>query len=180
MIIYIMCIMKLPRELYMIDSATFRRVLGHYPTGVCVITSTEPSGRPIGMSIGSFTSVSLDPPLVAFFPDRRSTSWERMRDTGHFCVNVLGDHQEAISRRFATPAADKFIGISHRASNLGLPILDGVLAWIDCQLHTVHEVGDHFIVVGKVASLAVEHSAQPLLFHKGGYGQLSPVALSSA
>jgi flavin reductase (DIM6/NTAB) family NADH-FMN oxidoreductase RutF len=158
----------------MIDSATFRRVLGHYPTGVCVITATESSGRPIGMSIGSFTSVSLDPPLVAFFPDRRSTTWQRIRDQGHYCVNVLGDHQEAISRRFATPAADKFIGVSHRASDLGLPILDGVLAWIDCRLHAVHEAGDHYIAVGEVVSLAAEHSAQPLLFHKGGYGQLSP------
>jgi flavin reductase (DIM6/NTAB) family NADH-FMN oxidoreductase RutF len=159
----------------MVDSTTFRTVLGHYPTGVCVITSTGPDGRPIGMCIGSFTSVSLDPPLVAFLPDRRSTTWQRIRDSGRFCVNVLGDHQEAISRRFATSAADKFAGISHRSSDLGLPIIDGVVAWIDCRIHSVHEAGDHFFVVGQVASLAAEPQAQPLLFHKGSYGQLNPM-----
>jgi flavin reductase (DIM6/NTAB) family NADH-FMN oxidoreductase RutF len=160
----------------MIDPATFRKVLGHYPTGVCVVTSLDPRGQPIGMSIGSFTSVSLDPPLVAFLPDRRSTTWQKIRATEHFCVNVLGDHQEAISRRFASPAADKFAGISHRTSDRGLPILDGVVAWIDCQLRAVHEAGDHFIAVGEVVSLATEHPARPLLFHKGGYGQLNPIA----
>ena len=160
----------------MIDPTTFRRVLGHYPTGVCVITSTEPDGRPIGMSIGSFTSASLDPPLVAFFSDRRSATFQSICDTGHFCVNVLGEHQEAFSRRFARPASDKFAGISHRLSGLGLPILEGVVAWMDCRLRTVHEAGDHFIAIGEVVSLAAEHSARPLLFHKGSYGQLSPMA----
>ena len=161
-----------------IDSKTFRSVLGRYPTGVCVITSRQPDSQPIGMSVSSFSSVSLDPPLVAFFPDRRSTTWPRIRATSRFCVNVLGDHQEAISRRFATPAADKFSGISHRTSGLGLPILDGVVAWIDCQLHAVHKAGDHFIVVGEVASLAAEDAAQPLLFHQGGYAQLSRMGVA--
>jgi len=162
-----------------IDPLEFRKVLGCYPTGVCVVTSVEPAGQPVGMSIGSFTSVSLDPPLVAFFPDRRSTTWTRIRSTGRFCVNVLGDHEEAISRCFATPTADKFTGIAHRTSNLGLPILDGVVAWIDCRIHAVHKAGDHFIVVGDVVSLAAEHPAQPLLFHNGGYGQLNPMATAA-
>lgn len=162
----------------MIDQATFRRVLGHYPTGVCVITSLGIDGEPIGMCIGSFTSVSLDPPLVAFFPDRRSSTWGRIRDTGRFCVNVLGAHQVAISRRFAKSDPNKFSGISYRVSGLGLPILDGVVAWIDCMVDSVHEAGDHFIAVGQVASLQEEYPAQPLLFHKGGYGQPSSTAVA--
>ncbi|WP_416235156.1 flavin reductase family protein [Nitrospirillum sp. BR 11163] len=96
-----------------------------------------------------------------------------------FCVNVLGEHQESICRQFAAPADDKFTGIQYRASGLGLPILDGVVAWIDCQLHTVHDAGDHFIAVGLVVSLATEHAAQPLLFHKGAYGQLSRLATAA-
>ena len=156
-----------------IDPATFRKVLGHYPTGVCVITSTDHEGRPIGMSVGSFTSVSLTPPLVAFFPDQRSTTWQSIRATGHFCVNVLGDDQGAMSQKFAKSSADKFAGVVHRTSELGLPILDGVVAWIDCQVHAVHEAGDHLIVVGNVVSLATDQGAEPLIFHKGGYRQMS-------
>lgn len=159
----------------MVDPKTFRTVLGHYPTGVCVITSIEGEGRPIGMSVGSFTSVSLDPPLVAFFPGRQSASWCRIRATGRFCVNILGDRQQALSRRFATPAEDKFAGIAHRISDMGLPILDGVVAWIDCELYAVHEAGDHDIALGRVAALAAEPAARPLLFHKGDYGQLHPI-----
>lgn len=164
----------------MIDSATFRTVLGHYPTGVCVVTAMASDGQPVGMSIGSFTSVSLDPPLVAFFPNRRSTTWQRIHEAGRFCVNVLGDHQEAISRRFAAPAADKFAGLTHRTSALGSPILDGVVAWIDCRLHATHEAGDHVIVVGEVAALeTTEQSADPLLFHRGGYRQVNRLAAAA-
>jgi 3-hydroxy-9,10-secoandrosta-1,3,5(10)-triene-9,17-dione monooxygenase reductase component len=163
-----------------IDPATFRTVLGHYPTGVCVVTAIALDGRPIGMAVGSFTSVSLDPPLVAFFPDRRSSTWQQIQQAGRFCVNVLGDHQEAISRRFAAPAADKFAGLSHCTSTLGLPILDGVVAWIDCALHAVHEAGDHHIVIGAVAALSTtERATDPLLFHRGGYGQLNRIAAAA-
>jgi 3-hydroxy-9,10-secoandrosta-1,3,5(10)-triene-9,17-dione monooxygenase reductase component len=161
----------------MIDPVTFRTVLGHYPTGVCVITSKDAGGTPLGMSIGSFTSVSLDPPLVAFLPDRLSSTWERIRQTRRFCVNVLGEHQEAISRRFATAGANKYADVTHRTSELGLPILDGVVAWIDCHLHAVYAAGDHFIVIGEVAALATTEDARaPLLFHKGGYGHLNALA----
>ena len=162
----------------MIEAATFRRVLGHYPTGVCVITSKCPNGSPIGMSVGSFTSVSLDPPLVAFFPDRSSTTWQKIRETKMFCVNVLGDHQESVSQRFAKSAVNKFAGLSHRISDLGLSILDTVVAWIDCKLHAVYEAGDHFIVVGDVVSLAADQYA-PLLFHRGSYCQLNPLAAAA-
>ncbi|MBL4801939.1 MAG: flavin reductase family protein [Emcibacter sp.] len=159
------------------DSVNFRKVLGNYPTGVCVVTSTEEDGKPVGMSVGTFTSVSLDPPLVAFLPDRRSSTWQKIHQTGRFCVNVLGDHQEAISRQFATPAVDKFIGIPHRLSDMGSPIFDGVVAWIDCEVEAVHEAGDHYIAIGKVVALGAEDPAQPLLYHKGIYSQVSPIPM---
>lgn len=164
----------------MIDPAIFRQVLGHYPTGVCVITSAESGGSPIGMSVGSFTSVSLDPPLVAFFPSLQSSTWPSIRDTGRFCVNVLSDQQATYSQLFAASRTDKFKAVSHRRSPHGLPILDGAVAWIDCHLYAEYEVGDHYIAVGEVCSLEAATLVQPLLFHKGSYAQLSPITTANA
>ncbi|SFP64476.1 flavin reductase family protein [Sphingomonas rubra] len=158
-----------------IDGATFRKVLGHYPTGVCVVTAIDGGGQPCGLTVGSFTSVSLDPPLVAFFPDKGSSSWPRIAAAGRFCVNVLGSGQEAVCRRFAARGADKFAGVSHRLSAGGSPILDGVIAWIDCALHAVHEAGDHYIVLGRVIELDIERAGRPLLFFRGRYGAFVPL-----
>lgn len=152
------------------DSATFRHVLGHYPTGVCIVTAVEADGTPTGMVVGSFTSVSLDPPLVAFFPDRKSSSWPRLEAVGKFCVNVLAAGQTDLCRQFAARGGDKFAGVTHRHSANGSPILDGVVAWIDCDLDVVHEAGDHFIVLGRVVALEVADPGAPLLFFQGGYG----------
>lgn len=159
-----------------IDGATFRKVLGHYPTGVCVVTACGGDDRPYGLAVGSFTSVSLDPPLVAFFPDQRSSSWPRIAAAGRFCVNVLGSDQEALCRQFAAPGPDKFAGVSHRLSKGGSPILDDVVAWIDCSLDAVHEAGDHFIAVGRVIELEIERGDRPLLFFRGRYGAFVPLA----
>lgn len=156
-----------------IDSATFRHVLGHYPTGVCVVTAMGPEGEGMGMVVGSFTSVSLDPPLVAFFPAKSSTSWPPIAAVGKFCVNVLTNEQQALCSQFAARGGDKFAGVSHRASANGSPILDGGLAWIDCALDAVHDAGDHYIVVGRVLGLGVEATGRPLLFFQGTYGQFA-------
>jgi 3-hydroxy-9,10-secoandrosta-1,3,5(10)-triene-9,17-dione monooxygenase reductase component len=164
----------LTTEAEAIDVATFRRILGHYPTGVCVITSITADGDRIGMVVGSFTSVSLDPPLVAFYPDKRSQSWPRIEATGRFCVNVLAAGQGDLCRRFSSRIDDRFDGVSHRLSTAGLPILDGVVAWIDCDLHAIHEAGDHYIALGRVLSLDSEAPERPLLFFQGGYGSFSP------
>ena len=158
------------------DSATFRRVLGHYTTGVCVVTATQADGAPVGMVVGSFTSVSLDPPLVAFFPAKSSTSWPRLESVGKFCVNILASNQLSLCRQIAGPGTDKFAGISHRVSANGSPILDDVVAWIDCTLDAVHEAGDHYIVLGRVAALEVERPERPLLFFQGNYGEFSLMA----
>lgn len=155
------------------DNATFRRVLGHYPTGVCVVTAVEADGAPTGMVVGSFTSVSLEPPLVAFFPAKSSGSWPRIQAVGKFCVNVLASDQRALCGQIAGPGPDKFAGIAHRVSANGSPILDDVVAWIDCSLEAVHEAGDHYIVLGRVVALEVERPGKPLLFFQGSYGEFS-------
>lgn len=155
------------------DSATFRRVLGHYPTGVCVVTAVEADGAPVGMVVGSFTSVSLEPPLVAFFPAKMSSSWPRIQAVGKFCVNVLASDQQQLCRQLAAPGIDKFAGVAHRVSANGSPILDDVVAWIDCTLDAVHEAGDHYIVLGQVVALEVDRPDRPLLFFQGNYGEFA-------
>ncbi len=158
-----------------IDSANYRRVLGHYPTGVCVVTATLPDGGHAGMVVGSFTSVSLDPPLVSFFPDVSSSSWPLIEKAGSFCVNVLAHDQKDLCRSFSAKGGDKFAGVSHRPSMNGSPVLDGVVAWIDCAVHQVHVAGDHFIVLGRVLELDIIRPVKPLLFFQGGYGSFSPL-----
>lgn len=157
------------------DSSDFRRILGHYPTGVCAVTAIV-GGAPAAMVVGSFTSVSLDPPLVAFLPDRRSTSWPKIESAGRFCVNVLAAQQESLCRALSSKAADKFDAIPYRLSDSGLPIFEGIVAWIECDLYAVHEAGDHFIAIGEVKAMDIEHPHSPLLFFQGGYGQFSPFA----
>lgn len=156
-----------------LDSREFRRILGHYPTGVCVITALSGS-EPVGMVVGSFTSVSLDPALVAFLPDRKSTTWPRIEAAGHFCVNILAERQQAVCQAFSSRTADRFDTVPYRLSESGLPIIDGVVAWVDCQLHAVHEAGDHYIAIGLVRALAVERPDPALVFVRGGYGTISP------
>lgn len=157
------------------DAARFRQVLGHFGTGVAVITTLH-QGQPFGFTAQSFTSVSLEPPLVAVCPSRRSASWPRMESEGAFCANVLSSGQEATARVFATPGADRFAGVGWTASSAtGSPVLAGILAWVDCRLHAVHDGGDHLIVVGRVVDLGVEEdTAAPLLFYRGGYGRFAP------
>ena len=135
------------------DSAQFRSVLGHVPTSVVVVTGLDAAGAPHGITIGSFASVSLDPPLVGFFPGLNSRSWAAIAASGRFAVNVLGAGQDELCWRFAKEGDDKFAGLSWRASALGSPLLDGSLAWIDCTIESSTQAGDHFFVVGRVDSL---------------------------
>jgi flavin reductase (DIM6/NTAB) family NADH-FMN oxidoreductase RutF len=161
-----------------IDQKWFRQVLGQYPTGVCVVTASDKDG-PAGMAVGSFTSVSLDPPLVAFLADESSTTWPRIRRAGHFCVNVIAADQEHICRAFARRGGEKFGDLSWRAARSGAPILDGVIAWIDCDIDAVHEAGDHYIVIGAVRELDIVRPHLPLLFFQGGYGRFIPQSLAT-
>lgn len=153
------------------DDARFRQVLGHFPTGVCVVAG-EHEGAPVGLAIGSFFSVSLHPPLVGFCAGKGSSTWPKLREAGRFCVNVLGDHQEEISRVFASKEVDKFAGIGWDRSPLGSPRIADALAWIDCEIQAVHDAGDHEIAIGAVHDLAVTHEGRPLVFFRGGYAGL--------
>jgi flavin reductase (DIM6/NTAB) family NADH-FMN oxidoreductase RutF len=161
------------------DPRRFRDVLGQYPTGVSVITSTQQDGTHAGFVVGTFTSVSLDPPLVAFLPDKKSSSWPKIEATGKFCVNILSADQEYLCRRFASKLEDKFEGVAVRESATGAPIIEGVVAWIDCEIESVTDAGDHQIVIGRVKELAVENPSLPLLFFQGGYGRFSPLSLAA-
>lgn len=157
-----------------IDPALFRETLGHYPTGVAVVTAVAQDGNPAAMVVGTFSSVSLQPPLVTFFPDCSSRSFAQIRTARAFCVNVLASDQEPLCRRVATGGAHKFDGVRWRPGPLGSPILEGAVSWIECTFEDVRQAGDHYIVLGRVDELAVERSTLPLLFFQGGYGRFSP------
>lgn len=150
----------------------FRDVLGRYASGVTVITTVR-DGVPVGMTCQSFTSVSLDPPLVAFLPTRHSRAFAAIRQTRSFCVNFLASGQAELSNRFASQADDKFAEIAWEKTERGMPLLDGVAGWVDCSVHDVHEAGDHYLVIGKVEALGEGTAEQPLLFHRGRYGTVS-------
>lgn len=162
-----------------IDPDWFRKVLGQYPTGVCAVTSASPEHGLVGMTVGSFTSVSLDPPLVAFFPDKGSTSWPKIQASGRFCVNILAEEQEWVCRQIASKHPRKMDPVGHRLSPGGTPVIDSVVAWIDCEIASVGEAGDHFVVLGRVLSLQIENPSLPLLFFRGGYGRFQPLSLAS-
>ena len=163
-----------------IDPATFRQVLGQYPTGVVVVTARTSAGEPLGMTIGSFTSVSLDPPLVAFIPDQKSKSWSALRDSGQkFCVNILSAGQEGVCRSIAGRKEDKFEDIDLDQSVGGNPVIKGAVAYVDCTLEVIHEAGDHHIVLGRVRHLETQNSRYPLLFFRGGYGSFNPLSLGA-
>lgn len=157
------------------DPAHFRKVLGAFPTGVTVVTAVA-DGRPVGLAIGSFTSVSLDPPLVAFLPAKSSTSWPAIKKAGAFCVNVMAEDQLQATGVFASKAEDKFAGVNWEPTDAtGSPRIGGCTAWMDCTIEQIHEAGDHWIVIGRVEEMDVEprEGVGPLLFLSGGYGRFS-------
>jgi 3-hydroxy-9,10-secoandrosta-1,3,5(10)-triene-9,17-dione monooxygenase reductase component len=149
--------------------AVMRRVLGHFCTGVAVITGHD-GQRPIGFSCQSVTSVSLDPPLISFCPAHTSSSWPLIRATGSVCVNILAADQRGVCAKFAVSGADKFTGIGWRRAANGAAALDGALASIEADIEFEHTAGDHAIVVARVTALQAHEGKEPLLFFRGGYG----------
>ncbi len=148
----------------------FREVLGRFASGVAVVTGAD-GDTPVGLTCQSFTSVSLDPPLVLFCPARTSRAWPLIWRSGAFCVNVLADDQVEISDVMASRGADKFAGLSwHPSEATGSPRLSGAAAYVDCSISAVHEAGDHFVVIGRVQDLAVGDGVHGLTFHRGRYG----------
>jgi 3-hydroxy-9,10-secoandrosta-1,3,5(10)-triene-9,17-dione monooxygenase reductase component len=154
------------------DTGRFREVLGHFATGVTIVTAME-EGEPVGFTCQAFTSLSLEPPMVALAPGKSSTSWPRIAAAGSFCVNILADDQEALSRDFAVSGGDKFTGVGWRPARNGAPVLDGVLAWVECDFELAHDAGDHELVLGRVRDMGVNRG-QPLLYYRSGFGRFEP------
>jgi 3-hydroxy-9,10-secoandrosta-1,3,5(10)-triene-9,17-dione monooxygenase reductase component len=154
-----------------VDPAAMREVLGHFVSGVTVVTALTDEG-PIGFTCQSFSSLSLDPPLVAFAPGRASRTWPRLRSIGRFCVNVLAEGQDDVSRNFARSGGDKFAAVRWTPSVHGSPVLDDVVAWIDGELWAEYDGGDHTLAVARVLDLGADPRRRPLLYHRGAYGLL--------
>ena len=150
-----------------VQATAFRQVLGHFCTGVTVITAAD-NGRPAGFACQAFAALSLTPPLVLFCPARSSSSWPAIARAGYFCVNVLAAGQREIARRFGVSGADKFADVSWSPSPSGAPILAGALTWMECAVAAVHEAGDHYVVVGGVTELGPCQPGRPLLFYRAG------------
>ena len=154
------------------DQAALRRVLGHFCTGIAVITGHD-DNRPIGFTCQSVTSVSLDPPYISFCPATTSTSWPLIKGTGSVCVNILAADQRTVCAQSATSGGDKFRGIDWSPAANGAPGLEGTLAAIEADIEFEHLAGDHSIVVGRVTALHAHDGREPLLFYRGEYGSFA-------
>ena len=152
--------------------AAYRQVLGHFCTGVTVITGVDADGRPAGFACQAFAALSLTPPLVLFCPGTSSRTWPAIAASGYFCVNVLAAGQQETARRFGVSGADKFAGLSWSPSRSGAPVLDGALTWVECAVEAVHDAGDHYLVVGRVTELGPSQPGRPLLFYRGRYAAM--------
>jgi flavin reductase (DIM6/NTAB) family NADH-FMN oxidoreductase RutF len=154
------------------DPALFRQLLGRFATGVTVVTTRDPAGRPVGMTASSVASVSLHPPLVLVSVDQANDMHPALRAAQRFVLNVLAADQEAISRRFAAEHPDRFDGIGYRENRHGLPVLDGVLASIECEKQAEAPGGDHTVFFGLVTGGTVS-AGRPLLYYRGDYTGLA-------
>jgi flavin reductase (DIM6/NTAB) family NADH-FMN oxidoreductase RutF len=160
-----------------IDKGLFRQVLGRFATGVAVVTTRQPDDTLHGLTVNSFTSVSLAPPLVLICVERRARSHEFIAQSGAFAVNFLSERQEIISERFSARAplvSGSFEGIPYRLAVTGSPILEDCLAWLDCRLWATYDGGDHSIFVGQVEALGLGEDGLPLLYYRGRYMFVEP------
>ena len=152
-----------------LDTESFKRAMGCFATGVAVVTASE-AGAPVGFTCQSVISLSLEPAFVALAPAKSSTSWPRIARAGSFCVNVLSEAQEHLGRRFSLSGVDKFPGVAWRPGYGGAPVIEGSIAWVDCDLELVHDAGDHEIVIGRAVSVGFgDLEAAPLLFYQSEF-----------
>ncbi|HEX5520667.1 MAG TPA: flavin reductase family protein [Longimicrobiaceae bacterium] len=159
----------------MIEASEFRRVMGHFATGVTVVTATRGDGSACGLTVNAFASVSLEPPLILVCIERGADSHGCIRAAGAFAVNVLDEKRgERLSRRFAAwDVEEKLRGVAYRAERTGAPVLEDALAWLDCRIHDVIDAGDHSIFLGEVVAADAREGA-PLVYYRGGYGRFVP------
>ncbi len=151
-----------------IDARELRNVMGHFATGVTIITTKDVAGKPFGLTANAFSSLSLDPPLLLICVDKKVDCYACFEDSKVFAVNFLSEGQDHLSTRFATKGIEKFEGVSYKLGELGVALLDGALAHIECKLTNAYEGGDHTIYLGEIQNATVL-SDRPLLFFKGKY-----------
>jgi flavin reductase (DIM6/NTAB) family NADH-FMN oxidoreductase RutF len=157
-----------------LDPSEFRRILGHWVTGVAVVAARTTQGQPCGLTANAVASLSLDPPLVLACIDLTADSHDCIRAAGAFSINVLAADGERLARRFAAwDLEDKFLGIPHRVEITGAPVLDDALAWVDCRLREAVPGGDHTIFIGEVLT-GEAREGTPLLYYRSGYGRFVP------
>ncbi|MBA3944719.1 MAG: flavin reductase family protein [Herpetosiphonaceae bacterium] len=152
-----------------IDEAEFRQVLGHFASGVTVVTM-QAHGQLHGLTVSAFASLSLDPPLILVCIDRHYPSHEFLQQAGTFAVNILREDGERLSRHFASRVEDKFAGVAYHQGVTGAPLLDEALATLECKHTTTLPGGDHSIFIGEVIATAT-HEGNPLLYYRSGYGK---------
>ena len=155
------------------DTRAFRQALGCYPTGVAVVTASIPGGEHTGITVNSFTSVSLDPPLVLWCIDRKSNRFDAFIHAKHYTISLLGTAHETVSARLAKQGAHSLDGIDLLDTELGPPALADALALFECEAEAVHQGGDHAILVGRVLRFARREAGEPLVYYKGKYGALA-------
>ncbi|MFK0119837.1 flavin reductase family protein [Streptomyces sp. NPDC090994] len=162
--------MTAPTVLSPHDTTQFRSVLGHVPTSVAIVTAMS-RGGPVGVTVGSFSSVSLDPPLVNFFIDRSSRTWPRLNESSTFTVNVLGAGHGHLCRAFSRRGVDRFDGVAWQPSEAGNPVLEDAMVALDCTRYKIDLLGDHIQVVGRVDAMQIRTAGLPLVFHRGDFLQ---------
>jgi len=145
--------------------------MGHFATGVTIITTLTKAGEMHGLTANAFTSVSLEPPLLLISVDKKAESWPAFEESRVFTVNILSDDQEGLSRKFAVSGGNKFEGVAYRIGANGAAILDGTLAYIECTLYAAYDGGDHSIYLGEIQQAEI-HEGKPLVFYRGGYRAL--------
>lgn len=155
-----------------LDSLQFRRALGRFATGVCVITANPSGFSPFGVTVNSFASLSLDPPLVLWSLQKSSDTMDAFTAASHYCVNVLSEDQQALSGRFAKKGEHALELAHYRIGETGLPVLHGTLAAFECAIDARHDGGDHVILIGRVLAMHYPEPGRPLLYFDGGYRQL--------
>jgi flavin reductase (DIM6/NTAB) family NADH-FMN oxidoreductase RutF len=156
-----------------VDQLEFRSVMGHFATGVTIVTSHDGAGKVGGLTANAVASVSLEPPLVLICVDKKSDSYPLFGASKAFAINILSHQQETLSRRFAKSGGDKFTGIGFRIGVSGSPILNDIIAYLDCQIRNEIDAGDHTIYLGQAVDIAVSSDSDPLLYFRGGYRNLS-------
>lgn len=157
----------------MITPARYRHVLGHFGTGVAIVTSTH-HGEPIGFSCQAFSAISLEPPLVMLSPSKSSTTWPKIAEAGVLCINVLAAGQEELCRQFGRSHDEKFRDVEWAPGRAtGTPVLAGVVSWLECRIIDIHEAGDHWIAVGEPLAMVAEDGVEPLMFYRGRFDRLA-------